>query len=285
MAGRLDGWNAIISGGAAGAGGAASDIYAREGAHVAIIDRQAEAGQARADAITAAGGQAFFLQADVSQADQVNAAVKTALDRFDGRVDTLFNHAGTLVVKPFLETTEEEWDWLMGVNVKSMYLMTRAVLPAMLKLGTGSIVNTSSISAVAGTPNEVLYCTSKGACHMFTRAIAIEYRDQGIRCNAVCPGFIRTDHGLRELKELRALNARLLLLREEMVTHFDQHLDPAKVSDDVFAAALAVESVPSAYIQSYLSLKEQKDMLHQAFLKWKGAHEQVDDILVIGMRA
>ena len=242
MAGRLDGWNAIISGGAAGAGGAASDIYAREGAHVAIIDRQAEAGQARADAITAAGGQAFFLQADVSQADQVNAAVQTALDRFDGRVDTLFNHAGTLVVKPFLETTEEEWDWLMGVNVKSMYLMTRAVLPAMLKLGTGSIVNTSSISAVAGTPNEVLYCTSKGACHMFTRAIAIEYRDQGIRCNAVCPGFIRTDHGLRELKELRALNVKVS--EEDIATLQGRICEP----EEVGYAALFLASREASFV-------------------------------------
>ena len=91
---------------------------------------------------------------------------------------------------------------MMAINVKSMFLMTKAVLPSMLDQG-GAIVNTSSISAVAGTPMEVLYCTSKGACHMFTRAIATEYRDDGIRCNAVCPGFIRTAHGIRELKELR----------------------------------------------------------------------------------
>ena len=80
---------------------------------------------------------------------------------------------------------------MMSVNVKSMFLMTRAVLPSMIGKG-GNIVNTSSISAVAGTPMEVLYCTSKGACHMFTRAIATEFREQGIRCNAVCPGFIKT---------------------------------------------------------------------------------------------
>jgi NAD(P)-dependent dehydrogenase (short-subunit alcohol dehydrogenase family) len=90
-----------------------------------------------------------------------------------------------------------------------MFLMTRAFLPAMLAAGQGTIVNTSSISAVAGTPMEVLYCTSKGACHMFTRAIAVEYRDRGIRCNAVCPGFIRTAHGLRELDELRGFGVEV----------------------------------------------------------------------------
>jgi NAD(P)-dependent dehydrogenase (short-subunit alcohol dehydrogenase family) len=203
MSGRLEGQNAVVSGGAAGAGGAASDLFAREGAHVAIVDVQEEAGQKRADAICESGGKAFFVKADVSSSDEVGAAVEEANRRFGNHIDVLFNHAGTVIIKPFLETTELEWDWMMNVNVKSMFLMTKAVLPSMLSHGAGAIVNTSSISAVAGTPMEVLYCTSKGACHMFTRAIAIEYRDQGIRCNAVCPGFIRTAHGLRELKELQ----------------------------------------------------------------------------------
>lgn len=202
-AGRLSGRNAIVSGGADGAGGAASDLFAREGAAVAIVDLQREAGEARAEAIRARGGEAFFVEADVSSADRVQAAVVEIDRRFGGRIDILFNHAGTLVVKPFLETTERDWDWLMAVNVKSMFLMTKAVLPSMLRHGGGAIVNTSSISAVAGTPMEVLYCTTKGACHMFTRAIATEFRDQGVRCNAVCPGFIRTNHGLRELQQLR----------------------------------------------------------------------------------
>lgn len=86
-----------------------------------------------------------------------------------------------------------------------MYLMTRAVLPQMIAAGGGSIVCTSSISAVAATPMEVLYGTTKGACHMFARAIAVEFRDRNIRCNAVCPGFVRTPHGLREVKELQGL--------------------------------------------------------------------------------
>jgi len=201
--GRLDGKNAVISGGAAGVGGAASEIFAGEGANVAIIDIQMDVGTALADKICENGGQAFFVKADVSLSDEVATAISQVNKRFENRIDVLFNHAGTVIIKPFLETTESEWDWMMSVNVKSMFLMTRAVLPSMLGNGGGAIVNTSSISAVAGTPMEVLYCTSKGACHMFTRAIATEYRDQGIRCNAVCPGFIRTAHGIRELKELQ----------------------------------------------------------------------------------
>ncbi len=201
--GRLEGKNVVISGGAAGVGGAASEIFSGEGANVAIIDIQVDVGTALADKICQNGGQAFFVKADVSSSDEVATAISQVNKRFENRIDVLFNHAGTVIIKPFLETTESEWDWMMSVNVNSMFLMTRAVLPSMLGNGGGAIVNTSSISAVAGTPMEVLYCTSKGACHMFTRAIATEYRDQGIRCNAVCPGFIRTAHGVRELKELQ----------------------------------------------------------------------------------
>ena len=202
--GRLDGKVAVISGGATGMGGAASSLFAAEGASVAIIDRNLQAAEERAQAIHLAGGQAFAFEADVSQADQVAQAVAQA-ERAQGVANVLFNHAGTIVIKPFLETTEQEWDWLHAVNVKSMFLMTRAILPGMIARGAGSIVCTSSISAVAGTPMEVLYDTTKGAVHMFARAIAVEFRDRGIRCNAVCPGFIETPHGLREVRELQAL--------------------------------------------------------------------------------
>lgn len=204
MAGRLQGKVALISGGATGMGGAASRLFAAEGAKVGIVDRNREAAVATVAEIKAAGGQAMFAVADVSSAAEVNKAVAEVQAAL-GVINVLFNHAGTIVIKPFLETTEEEWDWLTDVNVKSMYLMTKAVLPQMIAAGGGSIVCTSSISAIAATPMEVLYCTTKGACHQFARAIAVEFRDRGIRCNAVCPGFVKTPHGLREVKDLIAL--------------------------------------------------------------------------------
>ncbi len=202
--GRAEGKVAIVSGGATGMGGAASVLFAREGARVAILDRNLAAAQARVAEVAAAGGAAMAVGCDVAEAAQVASAV-AAVEAAWGHADVLFNHAGTIVIKPFLETTEAEWDWLHAVNVKSMFLMTRAVLPGMIAGGGGSIVCTSSISAVAGTPMEVLYDTTKGAVHMFARAIAVEFRDRGIRCNAVCPGFIGTPHGLREVRELQAL--------------------------------------------------------------------------------
>ena len=202
--GRLSGKVAIISGGATGMGGAASLLFAAEGAKVAIVDRNLEQAQARVAEITAAGGTAIAIRCDVAIAEQVPAAVDQTQAAF-GPVTVLFNHAGTIVIKPFLETTEEEWDWLHDINVKSMFLMTKAVLPQMIAAGGGSIVCTSSISAVAATPMEVLYCTTKGAVHQFARAIAVEFRDRNIRCNAVCPGFVRTPHGMREVADLTQL--------------------------------------------------------------------------------
>ena len=201
---RLSGKVALISGGATGMGGAASVLFAAEGARVAILDLNLTEAEARVSEITIAGGQAIAIKCDVSDAAQVTAAVEKATAAL-GPITVLFNHAGTIVIKPFLETTEAEWDWLHAVNVKSMFLVTKAVLPGMIAAGGGSIVCTSSISAVAGTPMEVLYDTTKGAVHMFARAIAVEFRDRGIRCNAVCPGFIETPHGLREVRDLQAL--------------------------------------------------------------------------------
>lgn len=204
MPGRLAGKTALISGGATGMGGASSKLFAAEGARIAVVDRNEAASKAIVDEIRAMGGIAMYAIADVGEEAQVNAAVAKVNAEL-GAPNVLFNHAGTIIIKPFLETTLEEWDWLMKVNVTSMFLMTKAVLPGMLKQGGGSIVCTSSISAIAATPREVVYNVSKSACHMFARSIAVEYRDQGIRCNAVCPGFVATPHGLREVKELSAL--------------------------------------------------------------------------------
>ena len=201
---RLKGKTAIISGGATGMGAASARLFATEGAAVGVIDRNVAAGEALVAELQAAGHRAVFAQADVALKTEVEAAV-VAVNAALGPVNVLFNHAGTIVIKPFLETEEADWDFLFDVNVKSMYLMTRAVLPQMLAAGGGSIVCTSSISAVYATPNEVLYDATKGACHMFARAIAVEFRDRGIRCNAVCPGFIQTPHGDREVELLAKL--------------------------------------------------------------------------------
>ncbi|EXG82773.1 SDR family NAD(P)-dependent oxidoreductase [Cryptosporangium arvum] len=190
---RFAGRVALVSGGAGGAGASAVRLLAEQGARVIVVDRQEELGRALADEV---GG--FFARADVGRPDEVRAAVAAGTAAL-GPPTLLFNHAGTLVVKPFLETTMDDYDFLMDVNVRSMFVMTQAVLPGMLGAGRGAIVCTSSISAVAATPAEVLYDVTKGAVHQFARAVAVEFRDRGIRCNAVCPGFIDTPHGRNEV--------------------------------------------------------------------------------------
>lgn len=201
---RLAGRSTLVSGGAGGCGAAASRLFAAEGARVAIVDKQKAAGEDLAREIRDRGGEALFIECDVSDRKSIDSAAARAAEAF-GPPTHLFNHAGTIVVKPFLETTDEDYDWLMDINVKSMFMMTRAILPGMIAAGGGAIVCTSSISAVAATPMEVLYDVTKGAVHMFARAIAVEFRDRKIRCNAVCPGFIRTPHGMREVDLLTRL--------------------------------------------------------------------------------
>lgn len=201
MAGRLSGKVALVTGAANGCGFAAARLFAQEGARVGLVDLPGSRGDEAAAELAAEGHDVVFAPADVSDAAAVGAAVGAVSARF-GPITVLMNHAGILAAGPFLETEEAEWDRVMAVNVKGMFLVTRAVLPQMLAAGGGSIVSTSSISGVVATPMEVLYCTSKGACHMFARAIAVEFRDRGIRSNAVCPGFIATNHGRREIEVL-----------------------------------------------------------------------------------
>ena len=205
MPGRLAGKIALISGGATGMGGASSKLFAAEGAKVGVVDRNEEAGRAVVAEIEAAGGTAMFAAADVANEAEVNAAVAAvtaALGRAECALQSRRLHHHQTVPR----------DHARGLGMAdggqrhaACSSMTKAVLPGMIAAGGGSIVCTSSISAIAATPREVVYNTSKGACHMFARSIAVEYRDQNIRCNAVCPGFVRTPHGLREVAELNKL--------------------------------------------------------------------------------
>ena len=205
--GRLAGKTAVITGGAGGMGRAAAVLFAAEGARVAILDIQDAAGHEVERAITAAGGTATFIRTDVSKAAEVESALASVVSRL-GPIQVLFNHAGTLIVRPFHETSEAEYDRLMDVNVRSAFLVCRAVVKHMLAHGGGSIVITSSIGGEKGFALESVYCMTKGAVLQLARSIATEYRDRGIRANAVCPGFVKTAHGLREIKELDALGQK-----------------------------------------------------------------------------
>ena len=199
--GRLAGKIAVITGGAAGMGRATSLAFAREGASVAILDIQQEAGEEVVQLIRQKGGTAEFIETDVSDARQVDAAFDRVIETF-GAYNVLFNHAGTITVKPLHESTEKDYDRLMDINVRSAFLVCRRAVREMSDNGGGSIVITASIASELGYALESLYCMTKGAVLQLARSISVEYRDQGIRCNAVCPGFVKTAHGLREISEL-----------------------------------------------------------------------------------
>ncbi len=198
---RLAGRTAVITGGAAGMGRAASIAISAEGSKVIILDINEKDGAETVKMIEAEGGFALFIKTDVSKASEVDAAFERVAAEV-GPYDILFNHAGTIIVKPLDDSTEEDYDRLMDINVKSAFLVCRRAVKQMSDNGGGSIVITASIASELGYPLESLYCMSKGAVLQLARTISAEYRDRGIRCNAVCPGFVETAHGLREISEL-----------------------------------------------------------------------------------
>lgn len=199
--GRLAGKTAVITGGAAGMGRATALVFADEGAVVAILDIQKDAGEEVAGLIRDKGGVAEFIETDLTDALQVDAAFARIAETV-GPYNVLFNHAGTITVKPLHETSEADYDRLMDINVRSAFLVCRRAVKHMSDNGGGSIIITASIASELGYPLESIYCMTKGAVLQLARSISAEYRNQGIRCNAVCPGFVKTAHGLREISEL-----------------------------------------------------------------------------------
>ncbi len=200
--GVLAGQTALITGGANGVGAASVRAFLEAGARIVFADRDNEAGSTLAAELSEQGATVKFLHSDVSLKSDVEAMVAASYE-FLGRIDILFNHAGIIIVKPFLDFTLEEWDELMDNNAKSAFMVTRLVLPRMLEQGRGVIIFTSSTGVKAATHLESVYCASKAAMNQLARNIAVEYRDRGIRCNAICPSFVRTRHGEDEIEQLR----------------------------------------------------------------------------------
>ncbi len=185
---RLEGKVAVITGGGSGIGRAAAELFAKEGARVVVADYKADTGQATAQAIKDAGAEAIFVEVDVSSSAQVQRLVQNALDAFGG-IDVLFNNAGVLLFGTALDTQEQEWDWLMSINLTGTFLCSKAVLPHMIERGGGSIINmTSSTGAHDAAANAAAYVASKGAVALLTRAMAIDHAQDKVRVNAIAPG-------------------------------------------------------------------------------------------------
>lgn len=189
---RLENKVALISGGARGMGAAEARMFAREGAKVVIGDvLEAEGRQVEAE-INEIGGECVFVSLDVTQESQWQQAVETAVARF-GKLDVLVNNAGIALRGVLEDTSSEDWDRVMDVNAKGVFLGTKAAIPEMRKAGGGSIVNISSMSGIVGqTYIQPVYNASKGAVRIFTKSAAVQYAREGIRVNSVHPGAIDT---------------------------------------------------------------------------------------------
>ena len=188
---RLENKVALISGGARGMGAVEAKLFAKEGAKVIIGDLLEDEGKKVEAEINEAGGECVFVLLDVTDEDAWKRAVNEAVSRF-GKLDILVNNAGIYRAHIVEETTAEEWDQVMDINAKGVFLGTKHAIPAMRQAGGGSIVNISSVAGLVGSKQTTAYTASKGAVRLLTKSTAIQYAADGIRANSVHPGTIVT---------------------------------------------------------------------------------------------
>jgi NAD(P)-dependent dehydrogenase (short-subunit alcohol dehydrogenase family) len=185
--GQLNGKVALITGGASGIGRATALLFAREGASVAIADLNQQAGDAVVQEIVHRGGRGFFQTTDVTKLADCERVVAKTLRELGG-IHVLFNNAGIIRRATVLELNEKDWDRVMAVNAKSIFLMSRQVIPIMETAGGGSIINMASGWGLVAGPKAAVYCASKGAVVLLTKAMAIDHGPYSIRVNCICPG-------------------------------------------------------------------------------------------------
>jgi cyclopentanol dehydrogenase len=236
--GRLDGKVALISGGAKGQGAAETRLFVREGAKVVFGDILDGDGKKVEAEIRDTGGEATYVHLNVTREADWRAAVATAVERY-GKLNVLVNNAGILLRAKIEATTEEDWDRIMAVNVKGVFLGTKCALPAMRQAGGGSIINISSTAGLVGSPGETAaYTATKGAVRLFTKATAIQHAKENIRCNSVHPGPIATDMIKDMLENRAAWEQRLRRLP----------MGRAGTADDVGYGVLYLASDESSYV-------------------------------------
>ncbi|MFQ5761116.1 MAG: SDR family NAD(P)-dependent oxidoreductase [Acidiferrobacterales bacterium] len=221
--GRLDDKTAIVTGGTRGIGRAIAERFALEGAQVVVAAR---------DEPDPPLGHTNIIShcADVSKGSDVTALVDFTIDRC-GRLDILVNNAGVEIEKGIEDTSEEEWDWLMSINLKGVFLCCKSAIPPMRQQGGGAIINIGSYDGFQADPGLVAYCASKGGVHALSRAIAVDHGKDGIRCNVICPGWIKTEMMKAYLdSQSDAENAESLLIAQHPIGRVGQPTDIANLA-------------------------------------------------------
>ncbi len=238
---RLANKVALITGAGSGIGRAGAVLFASEGAQVVVADLAMDAGEETARRIQEQGGHALFVRTDLCVAEDVRRLVESSIARL-GRIDILYNNAGINLNATVTGTSEEDWDRVMAVNVKSVYLTCRFVIPQMIKQGGGCIINTASAAAIVGLRGLAAYTASKAAVLGLTRNIALDYACHSIRANVLCPGVTATDMTLSIIEgQPDPTQARL---RYEQGRPLGRMADPAEIA----GAALFLASDDSSFM-------------------------------------
>jgi NAD(P)-dependent dehydrogenase (short-subunit alcohol dehydrogenase family) len=235
---RLKDKVAIITGSGGSIGSTAAKRFALEGAKVVVTDINAKGGNATVEEIKALGGEALFVEADITKATECEKIVKSAIDIFR-RVDVLFNNAGFSYIKPLHECTEKDYHKIVDVHLKGSFFCTRYVLGGMMQQAGGSIINMGSVAGLVGYRGVPLYCAAKGALSSLTRYVALEYGSYNIRCNCLCPGAVSGGIGERYLKENPDIAKRSLA---------SYPLGRFAERDEIVHAAVFLASDESSYI-------------------------------------
>jgi NAD(P)-dependent dehydrogenase (short-subunit alcohol dehydrogenase family) len=237
----LEGKVAMVTGSASGIGRGISIRLAAMGAFIAALDIDETEGRESTAEIEAQGGEAIFLKCDVRSASDCRRAVETTVQR-SGKIDILCNCAGIAIRKDIIDLTEEEWDRALDVTLKGIYLLSREVVPHMIRSGGGSIINIGSGWSVKGGPRAASYCAAKGGAVNLTRAMAIDHGNHNIRVNCVCPGDVETPMLLSECAQLG--EDREAFLREAA----NRPLARVGTPDDIANAVLFLASPMSGWI-------------------------------------